>query len=82
MKGDSFMERVPAVHVRPVVNTIGAGDALFSAFVYAYSQTHDPYTAIRKAVVFAGHKIGSRGAAEGFLSAGALDELYEKLRSA
>ncbi len=66
VKRDHFIERVPAAHVRPVVNTIGAGDALLSAFIYSYSRTRDPYEAIRKATLFAAYKIGARGAAEGF----------------
>lgn len=66
-------QRTPAVFTRPVVNTIGAGDALFSAFLHVYTQTNDPYLAIRKAVVFASYKIGAAGAAEGFLDAGGLE---------
>lgn len=62
-------QRVPAVFTRPVVNTIGAGDALFAAFLHGYTQTGDPYLALRKAVVFASYKIGAAGAAEGFLDA-------------
>jgi ribokinase len=74
VRADHFMEIIPAAVVRPVVNTIGAGDALFSAFVHFYTVTHNPYDAIRKAVVFAGYKIGEKGAAEGFLSEQALLE--------
>jgi ribokinase len=59
--------RMPAVFTRPVVNTIGAGDALFSSFLHVTMQTDDPYLAIRQAVVFASYKIGAAGAAEGFL---------------
>lgn len=66
---------VPAVRPREVVNTIGAGDALFSAFVHTYVRTGDPYLSIRKAVVFAGYKIGAKGAAEGFLRDAELDDL-------
>ncbi len=73
---DNFLERVPAVQTRPVVNTIGAGDALFSAFIHSYAQTGNPYTSIRKAVVFASHKIGAASAAEGFLGPKELDQLY------
>ncbi|MCA9952328.1 MAG: carbohydrate kinase family protein [Anaerolineales bacterium] len=80
VKDDGFMERVPAVVTRPVVNTIGAGDALFSAFTSIFHQTGDPYLAINKAVIFASYKIGSTGAADGFLTAAGLDELYEKVR--
>lgn len=75
VRDDNFLERVPAVTARPVVNTIGAGDALFSSFNYYYSKSADPYEAIRKAVLFASYKIGEAGAAEGFLSAEELDKL-------
>lgn len=68
VRSDDFMEVIPAVQVRPIVNTIGAGDALFSSFVHFYTAGQDPYDAIRKAVVFAGYKIGEKGAADGFLS--------------
>ena len=66
VSADNFMERIPAVQTRPVVNTIGAGDALFSAFIHRYLQSGDPYEAIQKSVVFASYKIGKNGAAEGF----------------
>ena len=72
------LRRTPAVFTRPVVNTIGAGDALFSAFLHVYTQTDDPYLAIRKAVVFASYKIGAAGAAEGFLDAAGLDLWVQK----
>ena len=67
------MERIPAVRTRPVVNTIGAGDALFACFLHFYSSaTHlrgaSHVEALRKAVVFASYKIGAAGAAEGFLT--------------
>lgn len=64
---------VPAVQVRPVVNTIGAGDSLFSSFVHSYVQTDNAVVALKKAVVFAGYKIGAVGGADGFLSSAVLD---------
>jgi ribokinase len=74
VRADNFVERIPAVTIRPVVNTIGAGDALFSCFVHEYSRTADPYQAICKATLFASYKIGATGAAEGFLTQQQLDE--------
>lgn len=68
---------IPAVTTRPVVNTIGAGDALFSGFLHAQSQVHDPFEAMRKARLFASWKIGVSGAADGFLNAAELDALYQ-----
>ena len=75
VRSDNFIERFPAVTVRPVVNTIGAGDALFSAFLHSYLESGDPYNAIQKAIVFASYKIGEKGAAEGFLSHTELEEI-------
>jgi acarbose 7IV-phosphotransferase len=73
VRADDFIGRFPAVRTRPVVNTIGAGDALFSAFLDRYIRTGDPYAALRAAQVFASYKIGAKGAAEGFLNQDDLD---------
>jgi acarbose 7IV-phosphotransferase len=81
VKKDNFIERIPAVHTRPVVNTIGAGDALFSSFIHAYMQSQDPYLALRKAMVFASYKIGAVSAADGFLSEAGLEAWYTKVYS-
>lgn len=70
---DNAISRIPAVHTRNVVNTIGAGDALFSAFLHGYAAHRDPYRALRAAVVFASYKIGGVSAAEGLLTARELD---------
>lgn len=69
------IERFPAVATRPIVNTIGAGDALFSSFLHFYVTSRDPRAAIRRAILFASWKIGERGAAEGFLTEDRLGEL-------
>lgn len=66
---EDTITHIPARAMRPIVNTIGAGDALFSAFIHGYSQTHNPQQSLEKAVIFAGYKIGERGAADGFLTA-------------
>lgn len=70
--------RMPAVRTREVVSTVGAGDALLASFVHCYAATVDPDTPLGKAIVFAGHKIGSAGGAEGFLGARELDTLYAR----
>jgi sugar/nucleoside kinase (ribokinase family) len=80
VKQDRFVGRVPAVRTRQVVNTIGAGDALFSAFIHFYDRLQDPYEALRKAIVFASYKIGETGAAEGFLDERGLNDLIEGVR--
>jgi acarbose 7IV-phosphotransferase len=73
------VERIPTVHTRKVLNTIGAGDALFSAFCHSYFTDHDPQVAIRKAMVFASYKIGARTAADGFLDAASLQALFRQI---
>lgn len=78
VRREGTLVNIPAAHVRPVVSTIGAGDALFSAFLHDYRRSRDPHQALRKAVVFAGHKIGAAGAAEGFLSEPELERLVEQ----
>ncbi len=72
VRRDGFMGRFPAVHLRPVVSSIGAGDALFSCFLHETLSQSDPYRALQRAQVFAAYKIGSAGAAEGFLDAAGL----------
>ena len=66
---------IPAVSIRPVVNTVGAGDALFSAFAHFYVKGNDPTEALSKATVFASYKIGESGASKGFLTEDALSAL-------
>lgn len=57
---------IPAYTGGKVVNTIGAGDALFSAFVHFFAKGLSAKDALRRAVIFAGVKIGSNGASKGF----------------
>ena len=59
---------MPAANVGPVVNTVGAGDALFSGFLHFYAKGHSPEEALRRAQVFAAHKITVTGASNGFVS--------------
>lgn len=68
--------QIPAIQTRPILNTIGAGDALFSAFLHTYQTTKNPILSLQKAVLFASYKIGSIGAAEGFIDMPALSILY------
>jgi len=72
------IENLPAVNLRKVVNTIGAGDALFSAFLHFYSIDSNPYEALRKATYFAAYKIGESGGAEGFIDEKELLDLMNR----
>ncbi|MDO4749197.1 MAG: carbohydrate kinase family protein, partial [Eubacteriales bacterium] len=67
------------VKTREVVNTVGAGDSLFSSFVHFYTKGVDPYTSLKYATVFASYKIGESGAAKGFLTENELLDLANKL---
>lgn len=68
VKKDNFIERIPSVKTKEVINTVGAGDALFACFVHFYNRNKDPYDAIKKAIVFASYKIGFTNASDGFLT--------------
>ena len=81
VRRDHFLERIPAVRTRKIVNTIGAGDALFSAFVHEYHRDNDPYEAIQKAALYASYKIGEEGAAAGLLNHKDLERLYQAHKS-
>jgi ribokinase len=75
VRKDGFVGRFPVQQTRPVVSTIGAGDALFACFVDGYLRDRDPYAALARAQAFASWKIGVASAAEGFLDAAALEAL-------
>ena len=76
---NGFLLHMPAVHTRPIVNTIGAGDALFTAFCHAYLKYGDSLKALRAATVFASYKIGEAIASAGYLDDAALEDLTQKV---
>ena len=65
-----------AVRVGEVVNTVGAGDALFSAFNHYYTKGLEPLEALKRAQLFASAKIGANGASNGFITEQQLEQLY------
>lgn len=69
---------LPAVTPRPVVNTIGAGDALFSAFLDGWLRSGGAAQALSRAVYYAGWKIGENGGAAGLLTAAELDDRFSR----
>ncbi len=79
VKKDNYLEIHPAIKTRKVINTVGAGDALFSAFIHFYNQNHNPYDALDKAMVFASYKIGTARAAKGFLTEEKLLDLSNRI---
>ena len=72
VKAENKIFECGAAKPTKIVNTVGAGDALFSAFVSMYAKGKDAMECLRLAQKFAAHKIGFDGAAQGFLT---LDEL-------
>ena len=75
VKADNKIYESQAANPTKIVNTVGAGDALFSAFVSMYARGKDAMECLRLAQEFAAHKIGFDGAAQGFLT---LEELLQK----
>ena len=71
---ERFVE-MPAAHVGDVVNTVGAGDALFSAFVHYYARGLHPVACLRRAQVFAAAKIRVSGASSGFVTEREVEEM-------
>lgn len=69
---------LPPVSVGTVVNTVGAGDALFSAFLHFYAKGLDPLCCLERAQYFAAAKIRTTGAANGFITEDALEAFMAK----
>lgn len=78
VKSSDVFYEIPAFQTRKPVNTVGAGDALLSAFVHFYIGGCSPYDALRFASVFASYKIGDKSASAGFLSEREVKELLPK----
>lgn len=72
---EGLLIRVDAVTPREVVNTSGAGDALFATFLHVWRRTSDPVRALQAAVVHAGWKIGHHTPVTASLTSGELAAL-------
>lgn len=72
---DGTLVEVPAVAMRGVVNTAGAGDVLFASFLHAWMATGNPVQALRSAVLHAGWKVGDSFPGASLLTESDLDEL-------
>ena len=73
---DRFYE-LPAMRVGEVVNTVGAGDALFSAFIHYYAQGMRPVECLKRAQIFASAKIRVSGASKGFVPESEVEALLQ-----
>ena len=77
VKQEDIFYELPAVNVREVVNTVGAGDSLFSSFIHYYAKGLSPIECLKRAEIFAAYKIGFDGASVGFAD----EETVEKMMS-
>lgn len=68
VREDNFIGHFPAYNIREVVNTVGAGDALFSSFLHFYIKENNVYNALKKAMLFASYKIGENGSTQGLIT--------------
>lgn len=75
---DEFVE-LSAVKTGEVVNTVGAGDALFSAFVHFYAKGIEAAECLKRAQVFASLKIAYNGASLGFASEEEIERWYKEI---
>lgn len=73
---DDFIGKFPAVKTREIINTVGAGHALFSAFLHFYKKTGNPYYSIKSSILFSSYKIGTAGSSNGFLTEEQLEQYY------
>ena len=64
---NSILEYKP-VKTNEIVNTVGAGNAMFSAFLHYYVKTGDAKESIKNALLFASYKIGFIGTSNGFMT--------------
>ena len=75
LRDSNRFHEMPAARVGEVVNTIGAGDALFSSFLHFYGKGHDPVECLKRAQVFASAKIRTSGASKGFVTEQDVEEM-------
>lgn len=78
-KADDTFTEIPAYKTRRPVNTVGAGDALLSAFTHFYISGYSAKDSLRLASIFASYKIGDTSASSGFLTEQELLSLAERL---
>ena len=78
-RSEDRIRHFDAVKPDRIVNTVGAGDALFSSFIHFYGKGLSAEEALKRAQLFASIKIGYNGAALGFVSEKDLEKEFEKI---
>lgn len=79
VKAENKFYQLPAITVGKVVNTVGAGDALFSSFIHFYAKGMTAIEALKYAELFASYKICFDGASNGFAKEDKLNEFVHLL---
>ena len=75
LREDNWFCDLPAARVGDVVNTVGAGDALFASFLHYYAMGLHPVECLKRAQVFAAAKIRVSGASNGFVTEAEVEEM-------
>ena len=73
-KAQDLRVHYKTVKTNEVVNTIGAGNALFACFLHYYMENGDSVNAIKNALLFASYKIGYMGTSNGFMTTDQLEQ--------
>ena len=83
VRSEDALYKVPAVTVGNIVNTVGAGDALFSSFVHYYCKNApgnmSAIEALKRASVFASYKIAFTTASTGFAKEDEVEKMLQKV---
>lgn len=67
-KKEEIFAHFNTVKTNTIVNTVGAGNALFSCFLHYYCKTGKAVLSIKNALLFASYKIGFIGTSNGFMT--------------
>lgn len=67
-KNKNIIAHYNTVKTHKTVNTVGAGNALFSCFLHFYNKTKDSVFAVKNAMLFASYKIGFMGTSSVFMT--------------
>lgn len=78
-KKDDSVIRYKTVKTNEIVNSVGAGNALFSCFLHYYYKTGDAREAIKNAQLFASYKIGYVGTSIGFMTEDQIEQWKEMI---
>lgn len=76
-RNDNMVVPYSSVHIKEVINTVGAGNALLSCFVHYYQKTNDYHESVKYALLFAAYKIGYIGTSKGFMTEEEMEQWYD-----